>query len=131
MNAHIVEAKIITPEQIVPEAQAKFDAGYRLVTISVLVADEQHVELLYHYDKATDMVHLRTRIQKDIPIPSISGIYFCALLVENEVQDLFDVHFGGLVLDFKRTLLLTEETKKRVNAPFFYIPTPKTTSKRA
>ena len=131
MNAHIVEAKVITPEQIVPEAQAKFDAGYRLVTITVLMADEQHVELSYHYDKANDMVHLRTKIQKDQPIPSISGVYFCALLVENEIQDLFDVHFGGLVLDFKRTLLLSEETKKVVNAPFFYIPTPKKPSKRA
>jgi len=131
MNVHIVEAKDITPEQIVAEAQTKFDAGYRFVTISVLVADEQHVELLYHYDKANDMVHLRTKIQKDLPIPSISGVYFCALLVENEAQDLFDVHFSGLVLDFKRTLLLTEETKKMVNAPFFHIPTPKTPSKRA
>jgi ech hydrogenase subunit D len=130
MNAHIVEAKVIAPEQIVPEAQAKFDAGYRLVAITVLATDEQHVELLYHYDKAIDMVHLRAKIQKDIPIPSISGVYFCALLIENEVQDLFDVRFGGLVLDFKRTLLLSEETKKVVNAPFFYIPTPKKPSTR-
>ncbi|MDR2696756.1 MAG: NADH-quinone oxidoreductase subunit C [Deltaproteobacteria bacterium] len=131
MNAHILEAKVIAPEQIVPEAQAKFDAGYRLVTVTVLAADEQHVELLYHYDKANHMEHLRAKIQKDIPIPSISGIYFCALLIENEVQDLFDVRFGGLVLDFKRTLLLSDETKKVVNAPFFYIPAQKNTVKRA
>jgi ech hydrogenase subunit D len=131
MNAHIVEAKAIGAEQIVPEAQEKFAAGYRLVTITVLMANEQHVELLYHYDKANDMVHLRVKIQKDLPIPSISGVYFCALLVENEIQDLFDVSFGGLVLDFKRTLFLSEETKKVVNAPFFYIPTPKKPSKRA
>jgi len=131
MNVHIVEAKEIAPEQIMPEAQAKFDAGYRLVGISVLMADEQHVELLYHYDKANDMVHLRAKIRKDLPFPSISGIYFCALLVENEVQDLFDVRFDGLALDFKRTLLLTDETKKVVNAPFFHIPTPKKSSKRA
>jgi ech hydrogenase subunit D len=131
MNAHIVEAKVIAPEQIAPEAQAKFDAGYRLVTVTVLVADEQHVELLYHYDKVNDMVHLRTKIQKDLPIPSISGVYFCALLIENEIQDLFDVRFGGLVLDFKRTLLLPDETKKVVNAPFFYVPAPKPASKRA
>jgi len=130
MNAHIVEAKIITPEQVVPEAQTKFDAGYRLVAITALTADEQHVELLYHYDKTNEMVQLRTTIQKDLPIPSISGVYFCALLVENEIQDLFDVQFAGLVLDFKRTLLLSEDTKKVVNAPFFHIPTPKTTSKR-
>ena len=131
MNAHIVEAKVLTSEQIVPEAQAKFDAGYRLVAITVLVADAQHVELLYHYDKANDMVNLRAKVQKDLPIPSISGVYFCALLIENEVQDLFDVHFDGLVLDYKRTLLLSEDTKKVVNAPFFHIPAPKNTSKRA
>jgi len=131
MNAHIVEAKAIGSEQIVPEAQEKFDAGYRLVGITVLAADEQHVELLYHYDKANDMVHLRAKIQKDLPIPSISGIYFCALLAENEVQDLFDVRFDGLALDFKRTLLLTDDTKKVVNAPFFYVPAPKKASKRA
>ena len=71
MNAHIVEAKVITPEQIVPEARMKFDAGHRLVAITVLAADEQHVELLYHYDKANDMVHLRAKIQKDLAIPSI------------------------------------------------------------
>ena len=131
MNAHIVEAKILTSDQIVPEARAKFDAGYRLVTITVLMADERHLELLYHYDKANDMVNLRVKVQKDLPIPSISGVYFCALLIENEVQDLFDVSFDGLVLDFKRTLLLSEDTKKVVNAPFFYIPAPKNTSKRA
>ena len=131
MNVHIVEAKEIAPEHIVPEAQAKFDAGYRLVGITVLAADDQHVELLYHYDKANDMAHLRVKIQKDLPVPSISGTYFCALLAENEVQDLFDVRFDGLVLDFNRTLLLTDDTKKVVNAPFFYIPAPKNTSKRA
>ena len=131
MNVHIVEAKEIDLEQIVPEAQAKFDAGYRHVGITALVADEQHVELLYHYDKTYDMIHLRVKVQKDTPIPSISGIYFCALLVENEIQDLFDVRFDGLALDYKRTLLLSDDTKKVVNAPFFYIPTPKNTNKRA
>jgi ech hydrogenase subunit D len=131
MNAHIVEAEVLAPEQIVPAAQAKFDAGYRLVTITVLMADEQHVELLYHYDKANGMVNQRVKIQKDLPIPSISGVYFCALLIENEIQDLFDVRFGGLVLDFNRTLLLSEDTKKVVNAPFFYVPAPKKPSKRA
>ena len=130
MNAHIVEAKVIIPEQIVPEAQEKFNAGYRLVGLTVLAADEQHVELLYHYDKACDMTHLRVEVPKDLPIPSISGIYFCALLVENEVQDLFDVRFDGLALDYKRTLLLSEDTKKVVNAPFFYIPAQKNTNKR-
>jgi len=131
MNVHIVEAKEIASAQIAPEAQAKLDTGYRLVGVTALVADEQHIELLYHYDKANVMEHLRVKVQKDLPIPSISGVYFCALLVENEIQDLYDVRFDGLALDYKRTMLLTEETKKVVNAPFFHIPAQKNKSERA
>jgi len=37
-------------------------------------------------------------------IPSISNIYMAAFLAENEIQDLFNVKFSGLVIDFKRTL---------------------------
>jgi ech hydrogenase subunit D len=131
MNVHSVEAKTIAPEQIAPEALAKFDAGWRLVGVTALVADERHVELLYHYDKACDMAHLRVKVPKDFSVPSISGTYFCALLVENEIQDLFGVRFKGLALDYQRALLLSEDARNVVNAPFFHVPASKSTSKRA
>ncbi len=130
MNVHILEATPITPEEIRSTAQAKLDAGFRLVTISVRVVDEGNVELIYHYDKKNEMSHFRTKISKDAEIPSISSIYFCALLAENEARDLFDVRFDGLVLDFQRTLFLAEEAKSIVNAPFFHVPSTKPAGKR-
>lgn len=130
MNAHILEATNITPEEIRAAAQAKFDAGYRLVTISLRVVDEEHVELLYHFDKENEMTHLRMQAHRDADIPSISAIYFCALLSENEARDLFDLKFEGLVLDYKRTLFLAEDAKNIVNAPFFYTASAKPAAKR-
>jgi ech hydrogenase subunit D len=38
-------------------------------------------------------------------------VYFAAFLVENEIQDLFGIHFKGLVLDYERTLYLDQEEK--------------------
>ena len=130
MNAHIFEAKTVEPAQILAEARAKFDAGYRLITITTLVLDEQNLELLYHFDKAHEQVHLRMQVHKDSVIPSITPVYFCALLIENEIRDLFDMKFDGLVLDFQRTMLLTDATKKVVNAPFFYVAKTQNPSKR-
>ena len=43
---------------------------------------------------------------------SISGVYFAALLIENETQDHFGVTFDGLVLDFGGRLYLEEEVEK-------------------
>ena len=59
---------------------------------------------------------------KGTVIPSISGIYFAALLVENENRDLFGLEYEGLVLDFNRTLYL-EEAGDPIVAPFCKIST--------
>jgi NADH:ubiquinone oxidoreductase subunit C len=48
-------------------------------------------------------------VSKDTAVSSISGVYLAAFLVENEIQDLFGIHFEGLVIDYDRTLYLDEE----------------------
>ena len=40
-------------------------------------------------------------------LPSVSGVYFCAFIYENEIHDLFGISFDGLVLDFKGHLYTT------------------------
>jgi hypothetical protein len=42
----------------------------------------------------------------------MSGIYLCALLIENEYQDLFGLTFEGLAIDFKGHLYLTPNSPK-------------------
>ena len=34
-------------------------------------------------------------------MPSISSIYLCAILYENEIHDLFGVQVAGIAIDFK------------------------------
>ena len=41
-------------------------------------------------------------------MPSISSIYFSAVIVENEIKDLFGVPVKGLVLDYGGKMMLAE-----------------------
>ena len=45
--------------------------------------DEDNVELMYHFDKDLELLHLRMTVAKKAPAPSISGVYFAAFLIEN------------------------------------------------
>nr|WP_155935726.1 NADH-quinone oxidoreductase subunit C [Pseudodesulfovibrio alkaliphilus] len=83
--------------------------GYRLVTFSTYQVDEDGLGILYHFDKNLETIHLRLTVKRKDSIPSVSGVYFAALLVENEIRDQWDVKFDGLVLDFNRTLYLDPE----------------------
>ena len=86
--------------------------GYRLVTLSCTELDETTLDILYHFDKDLGLKHLRLTAAKSSPVPSISPVYFAALLVENEIQDFFGLKFQGLVVDYQGMLYLEEEALK-------------------
>ena len=101
----------VTPDKVVGEvAKIRLD-GYRFVTLSCVNLADGLLDILYHFDDNLRLKHLRMTIPRDIPIPSISKVYFAAFLVENEIQDLFGVHFTGLALDYGQTLYLEPEVK--------------------
>jgi len=101
----------VSNETVVDEtAKMKFE-GYRFVTMSCFMLDETTVQLLYHFDKNLELRHLRFSVTLETLIPSISRVYSSAFLVENEIQDLFGVHFQGITVDYERTLYLDEEVK--------------------
>ncbi len=85
--------------------------GFRFVTMSCVELDADTVYIFYHFDKDITMKHLRLTASKDGSVPSISPVYFAAFLAENEIQDLFGIHFKGLVIDYERTLYLDAEVK--------------------
>ncbi len=99
----------ISPDTVGNEVLKMKNDGHRFVTMSCTELDEKYVDILYHFDKDLEMTHLRMKALKDQPVPSVSGIFFAALLVENEMRDMFGLAFDGLVLDFNRTLYLDEE----------------------
>ena len=99
----------VTLETVVNEVRQKKDEGWRLVALSGAMVDDEQIDILYHFDKDLVLSHFRLRVPRETPLPSVSGVYFAALLGENELQDLFAVKFENLALDFNRTLYLEEE----------------------
>lgn len=99
----------VTPETIVSEAMKMKTNGYRLMSMTCNQVEGDDAYIIYHFDRSLEIVHLRMDIKLNKPVPSISGVYFAAILGENEMRDQFALVFDGLVLDFNRTLLLDEE----------------------
>jgi ech hydrogenase subunit D len=102
----------VSAEALVGEVAKLKVQGYRLVTLSCTERDESTVDILYHFDKNLGLRHLRLTAAKSSPVPSISPVYFAALLVENEIQDFFGLRFEGLLVDYQGTLYLEEEALK-------------------
>jgi ech hydrogenase subunit D len=103
------EVTTVRAEALVGEVAKLKVLGYRLVTLSCTELDASTVDILYHFDKDLGLKHLRLTALKAEPVPSISPVYFAALLVENEIQDFFGLRFDGLVVDYRGTLYLEEE----------------------
>ncbi|MDR2574575.1 MAG: NADH-quinone oxidoreductase subunit C [Desulfovibrio sp.] len=131
------EAKPVTPETLLSETQRLADANYRFVTMSQTVLNERTLRLYYHFDEnltvdelragtepasRPPMTHLRLDVDRNQPIPSVSSVYFCALLIENETQDQFGVRFEGLPLDYEGAMYLEGEVSR---APYFTMTTVK------
>ena len=136
------EATPVTPETLLTEVRRLADAKYRFVTMSQTVLDEHTLRLYYHFDEnltmtdlrcnselchwspsdAKGMRHLRMDVDKDQLIPSISSVYFCAVLIENETQDQFGVRFEGLPLDYQGGMYLEGEVTR---GPYFTMTTVK------
>jgi ech hydrogenase subunit D len=93
--------EVITATTLLEQVRALREKGFRLVQISATRLPEQ-VELTYSFDLDFRLVSLRLVIPgTDSHLPSISAIYGCAVLYENEIHDLFGVVVDGLSLDFK------------------------------
>lgn len=91
--------KQVTPDNLVAEAQKLMDQGYRFIIKDVFEIEDKF-DMVYQFGKDYDMATLRMTVAKGTEIPSISPIFFSALLVENENQDLFGIKYKNLVVDF-------------------------------
>lgn len=105
------ETTNLAKNQLVNEVQSLKNNGYRFVTMTCVDLGDS-LDLIYHFDLDLQMTHLRITLLKGDSAPSISGIYFAAVIIENETKDLFGVHFDGIPLDFGGNFYLEEEVKK-------------------
>ncbi|MDD3271160.1 MAG: NADH-quinone oxidoreductase subunit C [Syntrophomonadaceae bacterium] len=101
------EAKQITPEQLINETQQMFNDGYRFVTATCVDEIEQF-RIIYSFDREMELVNLEVAIGKEEQLPSVSGVYLCAFLVENEIKELFGVNISDIAVDLGGHLYMIE-----------------------
>jgi ech hydrogenase subunit D len=90
----------ITAETLLEKVREKRQQNWRLVQIGATRLPDQF-QLTYSFDLESRLVSLRLHIPGTEPrVPSISSIYGCAILYENELHDLFGITADGLTVDF-------------------------------
>jgi len=90
----------IPMEALLEKAGELRKQGYRLVQIGTTRLPE-HVELTYSFDLESRLTNLRFQVPADgARVPSISSVFCCAFLYENEMHDLFNVQVDGMAVDF-------------------------------
>ena len=95
------QIELITIDALLEKVRAKKSQGCRLVQISATQLPGQ-IELTYSFDLNSQLSNLRLSLPGEAPhLPSISSIYLCAILYENEIHDLFGVQVAGIAIDFK------------------------------
>lgn len=104
----------ISKDQLLAEVQNMMFNNYRLITATCVDTGNDAFDVIYHFDKDLVMKHYRIKVQKGEEVPSISKIYFCAFLVENEMKELFGLNVTNMVLDYGGHLLLSGD---KLNAP--------------
>ena len=94
------QIELITIDALLEKVRAKKSQGCRLVQISATQLPGQ-IELTYSFDLNSQLANLRLSLPGEEPhLPSISSIYLCSILYENEIHDLFNVKVDGLTVDF-------------------------------
>lgn len=117
--SHPLAFELIAADRLRVKAGAFHAQGYRLVQISATRLPEQ-VELTYSFDLAGQMANLRLLVPgTHARVPSISSIYWCAFIYENEMHDLFDLQIDGMAVDFQGAFY-----KTTVKFPFGSVSTP-------
>lgn len=94
------QIEVITLETLLEKVGAMHKRGCRLVQISATQLADQ-VELTYSFDLDSQLSNLRLPVPSGAHLPSITPIFGCAVLYENEIHDLFGVPVDGMSIDFK------------------------------
>jgi hypothetical protein len=118
---------IVSKAELVSEAQGMRAQKARFATATCLDLGDRF-EVIYHFElehSAEFVKHIKVSIGKEETLPSISSIYFCAALIENEIQDHFNIKIDGLALDFNKRFLRGKESPEySLLKPVPYVPEP-------
>ncbi len=98
--------KEITKDQLLAEAKTQADSKARFVT-GVCNDLGSMLEVTYYFkDAGLKTSAFRFKVGKDEEVPSMTGIYLTAVLIENEMKELFGLKMKDLAIDFGGHMML-------------------------
>jgi NADH:ubiquinone oxidoreductase subunit C len=101
---------VVEKAELIEEVQKLASEKVRLGAATCL--DEgDHFEVIYHFEKDLEMINLRTKVGKGESLPSISNVLLGAVLLENEMREMFGIDIVGMAIDFKNRMLLAKESQ--------------------
>ena len=103
MNTEFIS---VNPESVIDEAQKLKFAGYHLIQQCATRIPDAY-ELIYTFGKELEMKNLKIVLPQDKEISSITSIFPCAFIYENEMHDLFGVDIKMINIDFEGKLYRT------------------------
>lgn len=109
--------EILKPAAVLPRVHELCDTGYRYVTITCCTNPDGTFDLFYAFDKDYQMLTLKTTLQPEEKIPSISGIYLAGAFAENEISEMFGVPITGKAIDYGGRFMLSEGSPKTPFGP--------------
>lgn len=95
---------------LLPEVQSRYEEGCRLVTASCTDEGEEF-RIIYTFDNNLKLINMEITVPKGVVVPSITDIYLCAFLVENEMKELFGIPIENIAVDLGGRMYLTEGAK--------------------
>jgi NADPH-dependent glutamate synthase beta subunit-like oxidoreductase len=103
---------LVEKAELISAVQKMLAEKARLITASCVDLEDKF-EIIYHFEPQESpepLKHIRVKIAKEDTLPSISNMYLCAALIENEIQELFNVQISGIALDFQKRFLRSKES---------------------
>jgi ech hydrogenase subunit D len=93
--------ELITVETLLERVKTLHTQGYRLAQIGAANVPG-YLEVNYSFAREECLLTLRLQLAGEEPcVPSVSHIYWCAVLYENEMHDLFRLKVEGMAVDFQ------------------------------
>jgi len=99
---------IVDREGWVDQARSFKDQGMRFMTLTCLHR-EDGFEVLAHYDHDLTLHTVRLHVPNGETLPTLTAVYSCAFLPENEVQDMFGLKVEGLDIDYSGKFFITDK----------------------
>jgi ech hydrogenase subunit D len=103
---------VINKSQLLAEIQKKKAAKDRFAMMTAMESADKF-EILYTFEPAeavAPLSNIRVLLAKNEVLPSITGIYPSAVVVENEVTGDFKIEISGMALDFNKLIMHTKDS---------------------